>query len=529
MSEVRKSPETMPEQVNEIDIPKLIADMWRGLLKYWKICLVVMVVAVIGASLYAYFFYRPKYQASAIFAIRPQEAGTESNLILYRSTTDSAAQAQSDTESERYSSSVSFIGSESASTLAEAFPYMINTNLIRDRVCEDLGISSFPVELWANNLKGTSMITLYASGYNQDLTYNVLVSVIKNYPAVAKYVIGSTALIVITPPEYPTEPINAKGRTKIMLYGVAIGFLLSIGWLALYSLLRTTVRTRSDIKTRLGQHTVGVLPRVTFKRYNKEIDRSILLTNPRIGDGFLEAMRVLRNAFLHQLSDEDRIVLLTSTAPGEGKSTTVVNLALSLADAGKKVLLIDGDIRNASVAEILSLNPEFEEDSQIPYKIIHTEKGYDLLLFDPKNKRRWNFVQGAAFPSLLNAVEEQYDLILIDTPPAGLLSDAQAIAQSADAAMYVVMEDTVRISRIRKTIHDMQNTRIHFLGCVLNGVTSGITGYGENYGYTYGGYNRYKSYGTYARYGYDHGYYEESDKKEDAKLQGNAEKQEDKP
>ncbi len=138
-------------------------------------------------------------------------------------------------------------------------------------------------------------------------------------------------------------------------------------------------------------------------------------------------------------------------------------------------------------------------------------------------------MQGAAFPSLLNAVEEQYDLILIDTPPTGLLSDAQAIAQSADAAMYVVMEDTVRISRIRKTIHDMQNTRIHFLGCVLNGVTSGITGYGENYGYTYGGYNRYKSYGTYARYGYDHGYYEESDKKEDAKLQGNAEKQEDKP
>lgn len=506
MTEVKNTPETATRPRGmEVDFNKLLADAWRGLLKYWQICLVIVLVAGIAAGIYAGFFYRPKYEASATFAVNPQNADPDESIIVYQDTS-AGMNYDGTTLTPTITDSASFIGSATASSLAESFPYVIVTDVLQDKICEDLGTSKVPAQVSASNLKDTSMITLTATGRDPQQTYDVLLSVMENYPVVAKYVIGSTALVVIIPPEFPDAPVKKNAMLVILLYGLLIGAAICIGWLVLYSLLRTTVRTRNDVREKLGQHTVGVLPQVIFKRYTMAIDHSILLTNPRIGDGFLEAMRVLRNAFLHRLTEKDKIILITSTAPGEGKSTVTVNLTLSLADAGKKVLLIDGDIRNSSVAGILSLEPDFEENSEIPYKIVRNEKGYDLLLFDPKNRRRWNFMQGSSLPALLSDMEEQYDLILIDTPPAGLLSDAQAIAQSADTALYIVMEDTVRISRIRKSITELQKTGVQFLGCVLNGVTSGISGYGENYGYSYGGYSRYHTYGRYARYGYDKGY-----------------------
>ena len=512
MTEVKKTSDAgNAGQASEVDFSRLLADAWRGLIKYWQICLVIVLIATILGGVYAYVFYKPDYQVSCTFVVRTQNANPDESFIIYQ---DSGTQTAGEEmgRSAMVANSVSYMGSTTASALAASFPYMINTDLLQDKICEDLGVSRIPASVSASNLKDTSMITLTAKGKNPQMTYDVLLSVMENYPVVAKYVIGSTALIVIIPPEYPEAPVTPRAHLRITFYGFLIGCVLCAAWLVIYGLLRTTVRSRNDIRTKLDQHTVGVLPQVTFKKYTMEIDRSILLTNPRIGDGFLEAMRVLRNAFLHRLSEDDHVVLLTSTAPSEGKSTVSVNLALSLADAGKKVLLIDGDIRNASVAEILSVDPEFEENAKNPYKLIHTEKGYDLLLFNPKDRRRWNFMQGSSMPNLLTSLENRYDLILIDTAPTGLLSDAQSIARSADAALYVVMEDTVRISRIRKSIRDMQSTKIHFLGCVLNGVTSGIMGYGENYGYSYGGYSRYKTYGRYARYGYDKNYgYADSD------------------
>ena len=117
-----------------------------------------------------------------------------------------------------------------------------------------------------------------------------------------------------------------------------------------------------------------------------------------------------------------------------------------------------------------------------------------------------------------DSVREKYDYILVDTPPCGLISDALFIAQASDAALYVVLQDSVRVSKIRSGLDNLMSSNIRVIGGILNGALSGITGYGYNYGYGYGygkyGYGGYK-YGTYG-YGYGkYGYGNKRKKKKD--------------
>ena len=101
---------------------------------------------------------------------------------------------------------------------------------------------------------------------------------------------------------------------------------------------------------------------------------------------------------------------------------------------------------------------------------------------------------------ILRDLRGQYDLILIDTPPCGLISDAAIFARAADAVLYVIRQDHVMTRSIRSGLNTLLATDVRLLGCVLNGVTSGIGSYGYNYGYGYGYYG-YKNY-RYGGYGY---------------------------
>lgn len=108
-------------------------------------------------------------------------------------------------------------------------------------------------------------------------------------------------------------------------------------------------------------------------------------------------------------------------------------------------------------------------------------------------RMRTEYVRG-----LLDKLRDSYDLIIIDTPPCGLISDTEVIARAADAAVYVILQDTVRVSRIKEGLGNLLLANARVIGAVFNGAQSGLTGYGENYGYG--------AYGYYGKYGYGYGY-----------------------
>lgn len=459
-----------------------LSDFWRGFKKFWWV--VSILTFLCGGLMFykSYVKFAPIYQTSATFTIHTE------NAVL---------------EGESGVSAYSFYyDRNTADQLSNVFPYILQNTLLQEQVCEDLGMSYMPATVSASCVPGTNMITLTSTGEQPKLTYNVLMSVIDNYPSVSEYIIGRTQLVMITEPYIPEEPMNASSWRGSTLKGIIFGLVLGFDWILIYAILRKTVRTKDDIRTVLNQHCIGVLPNVTFKRYHREFNSNVLISNILVGNHFLESLRLLRSSIQSAMQDSENVLVVTSTAPGEGKSIVTLNLAAMFAKNSSKILVIDGDLRNSGIQNLIAskaLETELLEEcnnAEFSYRIEQVSSlGIKLLRFNDDSKKNiYKILRTAKLKELIAPLREKYDLILIDTPPSGMISDAAIFASAADSVLYVVRQDTVMSKSIQAGINTLLSTNVKLLGCVLNGITVGVGSYG-NY---YGGYR----YGYYGKYGY---------------------------
>lgn len=476
VSEIKKE-SAAPER----DITLYLSDFWRGFMKFWWVGVVLGIVLGAVSFYRSYVRYEPVYKATATYTVYME------NDIL---SGDGGMSAYS-----------FFYDRTTADQLAIVFPYVMQSNILQERVCRDLNVSDMPARVSVSCVAGTNMITFTTVGSDPQATYDVLQSVIDNYSYVTEYIIGPTKLNVISSAEVPQKPTNALAWQTQTLKSVGIGLLMGAVWIVLYAILRQTVRTKEDMQRELNQTCLGVLPQVTFKRYKRKIDTNVLLSNPVLGNEFLESLRLLATAVQSGLQPEEKVILVSSTAPGEGKSVATLNLAAMLAKNDARVLVIDGDLRNSGITRMLFAGgkgaPVGSDDRD--FDIFRAERlGVDILSFRTAQRRLWKLIRANRLGELMAQLRQKYDLILIDTPPCGIISDAAIMAQVADTALYVVRQDTVLFSRIRKGISTLLDADVRLMGCVLNGALGGLGGYGSHYGY--GGYSHYYRYGYYGRH-----------------------------
>ncbi|MCR5783503.1 MAG: P-loop NTPase [Clostridia bacterium] len=467
-------------------IPFYFSDFVKGIRRYWA--LIAVLTIVFGGVTYirGRRSYSPQYTTSATFTISTSTGTgrTDGGMTSYSFYYDNATSTQ----------------------LATAFPFILSSNILQDAVCEELNLTSLPARLSASSVSGSNMFTITCVGSDPQQVYDIIRCTIDKCPEAARYIVGKIKFTMITNPYIPTSPSNKNSYVRDALKMGMIGAFIGLAWVLVYCVSRKTVRTRDEVNDKLGIKDLGTLPQVRFKRYKQKIDRSVLWTNKNVGRGFMESLRLLRNNLVHDLKPEEKAIIVTSTAPGEGKTTVTVNIAMAVADLGKKVLLVDWDIRNPSVLEMLDIEPKKEdENADIGYRIIHVEKYGISILYFTSRKNYWKRMRAEFVQEIIDKLRSSYDLIFIDTPPCGLISDTVVIAQCADAAVYVVLQDAVRVSRIRVGIDLILNSDVRIIGCVFNGAESGLTGYGDNYGYSK--YNYYGKYGYgYGGYGYGYGY-----------------------
>ncbi len=217
-----------------------------------------------------------------------------------------------------------------------------------------------------------------------------------------------------------------------------------------------------------------------------------------------EAFRTLRTALTLGTVATDRIAI-ASAEPGDGKTTVTANLAVSFAQAGKKTLVIDADLRKPGMTALMGLKGKHgvadilssrENPASAAAKLVQrTElKGLDVL---PAGLRRPNpaeLLSGPNFVELLAWAEATYDKVLVDCPPVLAVSDAQIIGRLVDGAILVVQPQKNHRRLVARACYNFAATGSHVLGIVANGL-SAHSGRGYGYGYGYG-----KGYG----YGYGH-------------------------
>lgn len=193
-----------------------------------------------------------------------------------------------------------------------------------------------------------------------------------------------------------------------------------------------------------------------------------------------------------------KTIVLTSVQPGEGKSTTAVNLAVSFARSGFKTLLIDADTRNSVMAGTFKANGRVK--GLTAYLAGHCElleaicdtnvENLSVIASGQVPPNPTSLLQNTNFNQLIENVRSWYDYVIIDSPPIGLVIDAAIIAQRCDASIVVTEAGAIKRSYVLKAKEQMVQSGAQFLGVILNKVSNTIDSYGA-----YGNYGAYGQYG----------------------------------
>lgn len=193
--------------------------------------------------------------------------------------------------------------------------------------------------------------------------------------------------------------------------------------------------------------------------------------------------------------DDKKVIVLTSCFSGEGKSTISLNLAMTFAELGKKVLFVDGDIRKSVLASRYhiqkleyGLSHYLSGQCQLTEAVVETDIPMFYMIFaGPDVPNPTELLASERFKTLLQACRKVYDYIIIDAPPLGMVVDASIIAKNCDGALLVIESGNVKYRMVQEVKQRMEHSGCTVLGAVLNKIDRKKTGgyYGRYYGKKY--------------------------------------------
>ncbi|MGV0879111.1 polysaccharide biosynthesis tyrosine autokinase [Martelella sp. FLE1502] len=287
-------------------------------------------------------------------------------------------------------------------------------------------------------------------------------------------------------PESPSAPSKSRIVLLSGLLGLVFGCALSL----LLEMRHKTFRTSQELEQLTGLPVVGMLPLVPAKHRNDFFH--YLQSHPT--SPYAEAVRNLRTSvLLAHLDNPPQAILMTSSIPGEGKTSSSIGLALNFASMGKRVLLIEGDLRRltfhwyfgnskntAGLISVLSGKKSLEETVYH-----HDELDIDVLFGERSSRNAADVLSSRKMDELLREARSKYDFVIIDAPPVLIVPDARVVSQFVDAILFVVKWDSTHHHQVEEAVRSFEEGKVE--GLVLNQIDpNGFKRYGYNYGYGYG-------------------------------------------
>ena len=301
---------------------------------------------------------------------------------------------------------------------------------------------------------------------------------------------------IADPAVAPMSPAKPKKKLIIALsfvvsamFGVMCAFLLEA--------MNNTVRSSGDVQTKLHQTMLGLLPKLTGRKADKISYRHYIEDNK---SGFSEAVRTIRTGLvLSSLDNPHKIIAVTSTVPGEGKTSTSLSLAYSMGQM-ERVLLIDADMRRPSIGKLFKFGAKAPGLSNLVAgtasleECVHKleDEGIDVISAGTIPPNPLELLSSARFLKVLDALEKQYDRIIVDTAPCQAVSDALVLSRYVGSMVYVVKADSTPNAQIKAGLKRLAEVDAPVVGVVLNQVNlkkasryygEGYSGYYDVYGY----------------------------------------------
>jgi capsular exopolysaccharide synthesis family protein len=302
----------------------------------------------------------------------------------------------------------------------------------------------------------------------------------------------------------PGAPIKPNKRLNIML-GILIGLGLGFGVVFLIDYFDNTVRTIEEVE-QLGLNLLGAIPQIELNSKNDNINlkqwkdsdvghviESKLVTHFDPKSPISEAYRILRTnlRFTRAIDESLKTVVITSAGPREGKSTTVANLAITLAYMGSKVVLVDSDLRRPVIHSIFGLEKEngltnYMIDS-IPFESILKPSMIENLTIIPCGLLPPNpseLLGSQKMDDLIDQLKSKFDMILFDSPPVIAVTDAAVLSNKVHGVVMVIAAGSTNRDAISRSKALLENVNARLIGAVLNNVNVEST-YGSSYYHYY--------------------------------------------
>ncbi len=291
----------------------------------------------------------------------------------------------------------------------------------------------------------------------------------------------------------PAAPASPRKTLILGLSGI-LGVMFGIGLVLLREARHKGFRTARDLEAHTGYTVLGQVPQIPARSRKNVL--KYLADKPT--SAAVEAVRNLRTSvLLSNVDNPPKVIVSTSSVPGEGKTTNSLALAQNLIGLGKSVLLIEGDIRRRTFSQYFERLPQrglvavLGGDIKLEDAIFQPEGfGADILVGEKASTNAADLFASDRFKALIADVRERYDAVIIDTPPVLVVPDARIIAQVADAVLFTVHWDRTSKQQIDESLRTFHNSNQRITGLVLSQINSSrmkAYGYGGQYG-AYAGY-----------------------------------------
>jgi capsular exopolysaccharide synthesis family protein len=328
-------------------------------------------------------------------------------------------------------------------------------------------------ESFEEGRKAVQMEMLQRETVSNKNLYEVILQKIKETDVASS--LWNNNVSIIEQAVVPSSPISPNPQKNLALALVA-GLALGCGILFLRDYLDNTLKEQEDIETHLRTDCLAMVPK------HEDADEGIVT----------EAYRTLRTALLFSReSEQGNVVLITSSVPQEGKSTTALHTARALAASGDPTLLIDFDLRRGNLYSRLKLSREpgmadyCLRDLQVLSSVVQQTRfpNFSLITAGKRPPNPPAFIGTPAVKRLLEEARQRFTWILLDAPPIAGVTDPILLAKLADMVVMVVRSNAVDRKLARRCLNSLRKTQARFLGVVLNGVDPKQDSYHRYYSY----------------------------------------------
>ena len=403
-------------RLSDLSIRCLIRMLMRNI---WMIAACGIIFAM-AASLYVSWFHEPVYQATMTYAVTAREGSL--------STTANATASR-----------------EVAAVMTE----LLKTEVIAEKLPEvNRELTHFSGVIEAEQVGETNLINVTARAPSAEQAFLALDALVKVFPQLSDYLSESSVAQVIRNPVVSGYPVNAVNRSALMLRWGVLGAAAMAAALVWLSIARETVQTREGARRLLDASIVAVVDHErknrTLRAALKNMNKGLLVFAPTTSAAYTEQI----NSICTRLEQENaarghRVFLVTGVGENEGKSTIAANVASILAMKGKKVALVDGDLRKPAMRKFFDgayqselpfdqlLAHPYSRDAFRKCMVRHSKLGLYMFFAGAANKRSMKLLNSANMRAFLNDAKV-FDYIIVDTPPMGFFPDAEALAELAE-------------------------------------------------------------------------------------------------